>query len=105
MYWQGEVVAFLRECKDIGMDFDHAWGMAMSKHPPRGTGFGNGRKQQTLFSDDPEEPSLVEFLEAACRDAWHNEKPQLAGLSVDLLDIPQGAKPRPLRSGRPVLHV
>lgn len=94
MFWQAQVVEFLRDCKDHGWDFDPAWQMALRKYPPRGTGFGNGRKQQTLFSDEEGEPSLTEFLEMACRDAWHNQKPQLAGLSPDLLDLPIGGELR-----------
>jgi hypothetical protein len=90
MYWQAQVVAFLRDCKDHGWDFDAAWQTALLKYPPRGTGFGNGRKQQTLFTDEAEEPSLTEFLEMACRTAWNNEKPELAGLSAELLDVPVG---------------
>lgn len=94
MYWQAQVVAFLRDCKDDGWEFDVAWENAMLKYPPRGTGFGNGRRQQTLFGDEAEEPSLTEFLEMACRDAWHGEKPELAGLTPDLMEIPQGGELR-----------
>ena len=88
MRWQSEVVAYLRMCKDAGMDFDGAWYAALERHPPRGTGFGNGRKQ--LSFEDDGEPTLVQFLEQACRTAWHNERPELAGLSMDLLDVPSG---------------
>ena len=46
MYWQGDVVSFLRDCKDHGWEFEPAWEAALLRFPPRGTGFGNGRKQQ-----------------------------------------------------------
>jgi hypothetical protein len=99
MYWQAQVVAFLRDCKDCGWDFDAAWDHALRRYPPRGTGFGNGRKQTVLFDfDDGEsEPSLPEFLEMACRDAWYGRRPELAGLTPDLLDLPE-------RQGQPT-HV
>jgi hypothetical protein len=29
MYWQAQVVAFLRDCKDCGWDFDAAWNHAL----------------------------------------------------------------------------
>lgn len=98
MFWQAQVVAHLRDCKDHGMTFDAAWETAMLRHPPRGTGFGNGRRQQSLFGEEDGEPSLTEFLEMACRDAWYGEKPELAGLSRDLLDMREGDRPRRLQS-------
>jgi len=85
--WQADVVAFLRECKAAGWEFDTAWKEAVRTHPPRGTGFGNARAQTALFDGEGiHEPSLTEFLEQACRDAWHDLKPQLRYLSADLLD-------------------
>jgi hypothetical protein len=58
MYWQAQVVAFLRDCKDCGWDFDAAWDHALRRYPPRGTGFGNGRKQTVLFDFDDGEHEL-----------------------------------------------
>ena len=88
MFWQSQVVAVLRECKDYGLSFDEAWIMALEEHPPRGTGFGNGRRQ--LEFPEEGEPTLVEFLRAACEDAWHGRRPHLAALSTDLLDLREG---------------
>ena len=84
MRWQAEVVAFLVNCKARGWDWDIAWAQALRKYPPRGTGFGNGRRQ--LSFEDDGEPGLVEFFERACFEAWHGIRPEVAGLSVDLMD-------------------
>jgi hypothetical protein len=104
MYWQGQVVSFLRDCKDHGWEFEPAWEAALLRYPPRGTGFGNGRKQQVLFGEEEGEPSLVEFLESACRDAWHNRKPALARLSTDLMDVPAPDTAFRLRERPLVMH-
>ena len=83
MRWQSEVVAFLVNCKGRGWDWDIAWSQALRKYPPRGTGFGNGRRQLSFEEDG--EPSLLEFFEQACFEAWHGKRPEVARLSVDLL--------------------
>ena len=83
MRWQSEVVAFLVHCKGRGWDWDIAWSQALRKYPPRGTGFGNGRRQLTFEEDG--EPSLLEFFERACFEAWHGMRPEVAHLSADLM--------------------
>ena len=55
--------------------------MALRKYPPRGPGMG----QRQLTLEDDGEPTLVQFLESACEDAWYGRKPALAGLTGDLL--------------------
>lgn len=82
MYWQGEVVAFLRRCKDAGWAFDESWQAAMKRHPPRGAGMG----QRQLSLEDDGEPTLVDFLERVCRDAWYGQRQEQARLSPDLLE-------------------
>lgn len=86
--WQSDVVALLRECKDNGWDFESAWQMTIRRYPPRGPGMG--QRQMTL--EDDGEPTLVQFLEQACRQAWHNERPELARISTDLLDPIEGPR-------------
>ena len=86
--WQQDVVAFLRDCKDHGWDFAPAWELALRRYPPRGAGMG----QRQLTLEDDGEPTLVQFLERACSDAWHGRCPALARLSTDLVDVPSDVR-------------
>ena len=86
MFWQAKVVAFLRECKANGWDWDTAWDQALQRYPPRGVGMG----QKQLSLEDDGEPSVLQFFERACRDAWHGYRPELARLGPALMDVPGG---------------
>ena len=42
--------------------------------------------QRQLSLEDDGEPTLVDFLERVCRDAWYGQRQEQARLSPDLLE-------------------
>jgi hypothetical protein len=82
MDWTGLVVSRLTEAKAAGVPFERAWRLALEAYPPRGR--DQGPAVPSLLDS---EPSVVEFFRAACSDAWHGRRPELARLDVTLLEV------------------
>jgi hypothetical protein len=81
MEWTELVVTRLAESKQAGASFERAWRLALEAHPPRNR--DQGPAVPSLLDS---EPSVVEFFRAACSDAWHGRRPELAHLDAALLD-------------------
>jgi hypothetical protein len=81
MEWTALVVTRLAEYKRAGVPFERAWRLALIAHPPRGR--DRGPAMPSLLDS---EPSVVEFFEAACSDAWHGRRPELKHLDAALWD-------------------
>jgi hypothetical protein len=81
MEWTELVVTRLAESKAAGASFERAWRLALEAHPPRNR--DQGPAVPSLLDS---EPSVVEFFRAACSDAWHGRRPELAHLDAALLD-------------------
>jgi hypothetical protein len=78
--WAAEMVVELREHRHAGLSFDEAWAAALKVHPAFGihtkvdyTGDRRGR-----LPLDPQG-----FFREACRQAWHDEYPELRGLFAE----------------------
>lgn len=81
MSWTSRCVETMVECKTMGMPFERAWALTIQQNPPMRRDFGDREPQ--LF--DADEPSVVDFLYAACADAWFGRRPKLAHLGQVLL--------------------
>lgn len=97
MSWSSRIIDELYRAKRAGIGFEEAWRAALRAHKP--TPRQNGYRE-TLFPEDGDALSEVEWLYYCCSDAWHGRRPLLSNLRAELEDalagvsaVPRGRAP------------